>query len=239
MRSTRLAFSVAAAVIALGFGIAGGLAAALAAEDAKANPVGAGGWSAQVSADPAGGITLDETQTAVVQKVSDYFNNLKSISGDFVQTAADKSVMKGDFAMQQPGRFRFDYSRPSRQIVISDGTYLAIQDLDLSNEDRVALDQTPFRILLRKDVNLLRDAKIIEIQDTGEQILVALQDKDPDAAGKIRLFLKTTPELELQGWTTTDAQGLDTRIDVSNLKRDAEIKAEKFVIKSVSKPFQQ
>ncbi len=58
--------------------------------------------------------------------------------------------MKGKFLLKRPGRFRFDYSLPSKQIIISDGEYLAIQDLDLNNEDRVALDQTPFRLLLRQ-----------------------------------------------------------------------------------------
>ena len=68
--------------------------------------------------------------------------------------------MKGKFSLKRPGRFRFDYSLPSKQVIISDGEYLAIQDLDLNNEDRVALDQTPFRLLLRKDVDIARDGCI-------------------------------------------------------------------------------
>ena len=118
------------------------------------------------------GITLDAHQTKLVQQVSDYFESLQSLKGAFVQTGADNKRMKGKFFVKRPGRFRFDYSLPSKQIIVSDGEYLAIQDLDLNNEDRVALDQTPFRLLLRKDVDLLRDAKIMEVQQADDLIVL-------------------------------------------------------------------
>ncbi|MDX2258718.1 MAG: outer-membrane lipoprotein carrier protein LolA [Hyphomicrobiaceae bacterium] len=202
-----------------------------------ANPAGAG-WSAQV-APGAEGLALDAGQTAAVKSVNGYFNGLKTLQGAFVQTGADGKVMKGNFEMMRPGMFRFDYAKPSKQIIISDGTNLAIQDHDLNNEDRVALDQTPFRVLLRSDVDLMRDAKIREVQDTGDLLLVALEDKSPDTPGRIKLVLAKSPSLQLKEWVTTDAQGLDTRVEVGELKQDAELKAERFVIKAVGNPFKQ
>src|SRR5436189_241546 len=89
-------------------------------------------------------------------------------------------------------------SRPTPQIVVSDGRYLAIQDLDLNNEDRVALDQTPFRLLLRTDVNLVRDARITELQESDDMLVLGLEDKDPNTTGRIKLYLATKPSLELK-----------------------------------------
>ena len=116
---------------------------------------------------------------------------------------------------------------------MSDGEYLAIQDLDLNNEDRVALDQTPFRLLLRKDVDLLRDAKIVEVQQAEDLVVLALQDKSPDTPGTIKLFLATKPGLELKEWVTTDAQGLDTRIEVSDLDKSQALDENMFKIQSL------
>ena len=113
--------------------------------------------------------------------------------------------------------FRFDYARPSRKVVISDGRFLAIQDLDLRDEDVYELDNTPFRILLRKDVDLLRDARIVAVSETPEQISLTLADKDPDAVGELTVHLAQQPEVALAGWITADAQGLETRVDVSDL----------------------
>jgi len=223
--------------VMLGFMLAAPLASAQNAKDA-ATPVGPS-WSAEVSPDGSSGIALDEQQTKDIQSVSDYFNHLKTLKGKFVQTAADGKVMKGKFMMMRPGKFRFDYDRPSRQLIISDGTYLAIQDLDVSTEDRVALDQTPFRILLRDDVDLLRDARIAEVQTIGDQLLLTLEDKSPDSSGKITLIMNKAPALELREWITTDAQGLDTRIEVVGSVRDEAVDAANFVITSVSNPFKR
>ncbi len=194
-------------------------------------------WNAEVAPAEAGeGITLDARQPDIVNKVSDYFKALSTLQGRFVQTGSDNKRMRGKFYVQRPGRFRFDYARPSRQIVVSDGRYLAIQDLDLNNEDRVALDQTPFRLLLRSDVNLVRDARIMEVQESDDMIILGLEDKDPDSPGQIRLFLATKPDLELKEWVTRDAQGLKTRVQVSDLAKSVELDANLFKIKHIGNP---
>ena len=199
---------------------------------ATAAKAGEDGWTGEVSKN---GLVLDERQTEAVKIVSNYFSDLKGLKGLFVQTGADNKRMKGKFFVKRPGRFRFDYSLPSKQIIISDGENLAIQDLDLNNEDRVALDQTPFRLLLRKDVDLLKDAKIIEVQQAEDLIVVAIQDKSPDTPGRIKLFLSTKPSVELKEWVTTDPQGLDTRIEVSELIKSDDLDANLFKIQMLDK----
>ncbi len=216
------------------------ISTAVAVENAQRPGHAAGsGWSAEVAAGGSQSVSLDANQTKTVEKVNAYFNSLKTLKGRFVQTAADGEVLKGKFKMKRPGMFRFDYSRPSRQVVVSDGTYLAIQDHDLANEDRVALDQTPFRVLLREDVNLLRDAMITEVQENDGSLLLGIRDKSPDTPGKIRLLLVKEGGLQLREWITTDAQGLDTKVQVARIVKDAEIDASEFVIVAPGNPFQQ
>ena len=208
------------------------------AEDAKsttAPPTATGSaWNAQVApVNGTSGIALDEKQTELVKKVGGYFGTLENMRGSFLQTGADKKRMKGKFYVKRPGRFRFDYALPSKQIIISDGEYLAVQDLDINTEDRISLDQTAFRLLLRKDVDLIRDAKITEVQSDADLIVLELQDKSPDAPGRIKLFFTTKPELELKEWVTSDAQGLDTRVEVSDLNKTDKLDLELFKIKPV------
>ena len=197
-------------------------------------PAADGGWVQEVApANGTTGIALDDKQTELVKTVSGYFADLKGLKGNFLQTGADKKKLKGKFFVKRPGKFRFDYALPSKQIIVSDGEYLAIQDLDLNNEDRVALDQTPFRLLLRKDVDLLRDARIIEVQQADDLIVLGLQDKSPDTPGKIKIFLATKPGLELKEWVTSDAQGLDTRVEVTEVVKTDEIDASIFKIQQL------
>ncbi len=178
----------------------------------------------------ADGIMLDARQKDIVDKVSSYFSGIHTLQGSFLQTSSDNRSMKGKFYLSRPGRFRFDYARPSRQIVISDGHYLAVQDLDLNTEDRVELDQTPFRLLLQSSVDLVRDAQIMEVQQSDGFIVVALQDKNPDAGGQIKLFLAPKPELQLKAWVTKDAEGIETRVEISNLDETANLDGDLFKI---------
>ncbi|MDX2307877.1 MAG: outer membrane lipoprotein carrier protein LolA [Hyphomicrobium sp.] len=207
-----------------------------AAQPAAAPPASAAGtgWSAEVAPGGTAGITLDPGQTATVNKVSQYFKDLTTMEGEFVQTNPDQKKMRGKFQVQKPGKFRFDYNRPSLQVIISDGEYLAIQDHDLQNEDRVALDQTPFRLLLRKEVDLVRDASIMEVQEADDLIVLSVADKSPDTPGKIKLFLAKQPAVELKEWVTTDAQGLETRVEVSNVVKGKPIDEAQFKIKAVT-----
>jgi len=200
---------------------------------AAGKPAGSA-WTAEVAPGGNQGINLDETQLKVVQSVSDYFNGISSLKGSFVQTTSDQKKMKGKFSLLRPGKFRFDYALPSKQIIISDGEYLAIQDLDLNNEDRVALDQTPFRLLLRNDVDLARDAKIMEVQQAEDMLVVALQDKSPDTPGRIKIYLSTKPVPELKEWVTTDAQGLETRVEIANVVKGEALDGALFKIQGVT-----
>ncbi len=164
-----------------------------------------------------------EEQLAAIGKVNAYFNELENLKGRFLQTDPDKKQMRGRFYVKKPGRFRFDYGSPSLKVIISDGRWLAIQDHDLNTEDVYELDNTPFRLLLRKDVDLLRDARIFDVQEVEDLIIITLQDKDPDVSGRITLFLTKDPELMLKEWVTIDAQGLETRVQLSQVDTTEDI----------------
>jgi outer membrane lipoprotein-sorting protein len=192
-------------------------------------PVGAA-WPAVIAKEPgADGSLLTDAQISAVNKVSTYFNGLDTLKGIFLQTDPDKKQAKGKFYVKRPGLFRFDYGAPSRKAMVSDGRFLAIQDPDLKNPDTFEIDQTPFRLLLRKDVDLIRDARIVDVKEADDLIVVSLQDKSPDAPGKIQLFMSTKPEIALREWVITDAQGLETRVELSELDKSGAIDPKLFV----------
>ncbi len=191
-----------------------------AAPDVPPNPLGAGGgWSSELSDAPVkdGKFTGTPEQIANVQKINDFFNAMKNLEGIFLQTDPDGKQKKGKFHLERPGKLRFDYSLPSKQKIISDGEYLAIENHDLRTTDRYALESTPFRMLLTKTVDLLNDARIISLDPTPDAMIITLEDKQSDRGGQIRLFF-TWPEIQLKEWLITDAQGLTTRIELGDLE---------------------
>jgi outer membrane lipoprotein-sorting protein len=160
---------------------------------------------------------LGKKQLEIVRKVNAYFNKLTGLKGTFVQTDAGNKPKRGKFYISRPGRFRFEFNRPSRVVIISDGKYVAIPDRDLNTDDRLDLGYTPFRALLQKDVDLLRDAHIVEVQEIDDMITIAFEDKSGDAASRIKLFLTANPATQITAWIVKDAQGLDTRVDLKEV----------------------
>lgn len=182
------------------------------------NPLGAG-WSTKFgTASPdSSQYTNSPEQIAVVQKIDAYFNDMKNLEGSFLQTDSDEKRKKGKFFIERPGKLRFDYSLPSKQKIISDGKYLAIEDHDLNTTDRYPLESTPFRLLLSQDVNLLRDARIIALDMGADVVIITVEDKQSDNGGQIRLFFDW-PAMKLKEWIISDPQGLNTRIQVADVE---------------------
>lgn len=193
-----------------------------------AQQAGPSGWAA---AQTGAGVEvkLDPKQLEVVQRVSDYFNALKQMRGVFVQTDPDKKRTRGRFYVLKPGKFRFDYSAPSRKIMASDGRLLRVKEPDQANEDAVELDNTPFRMLLKANVDINRDARILDVQEAEDLIVVALQDRSPDAPGRVQLLFTKKPALELKEWVVRDPQGLETKVEVGDINRTDPVDPKLFV----------
>jgi len=164
-----------------------------------------------------GGTTLNKAQTELVHRVNAYFNHLKNLKGVFLQTSADNQRQRGKFYISRPGRFRFEFNPPSRVVIISDGKYVSIQDRDLNTDDRWDLGYTPFRALLQNDVDLLRDARILEAQQADNTIVIGFEDKSGEQSSRIKLFLNAGPPLQIKAWIAKDSQGLDTRVDLTEI----------------------
>jgi outer membrane lipoprotein-sorting protein len=192
------------------------------------NPLGAG-WSTKFGTTPPGSSEFKNTpeQVAVIEKLNTYFNEMINLEGTFLQTDADDKRKKGRFYIERPGKLRFDYSLPSKQKIISDGRYLAIEDHDLNTTDRYPIESTPFRLLLSKNVDLLRDARIYSLDVASDVVVITLEDKNSDTGGQIRMFFDW-PQVKLKEWIISDPQGLNTRIQVADLELNKAVKPEVF-----------
>lgn len=189
------------------------------------------GWSASIS-DGLTPATMTEQQKTVVIQINEYLNKLSDLNGRFLQVNPDDGRQKGKFYIKRPGRIRFDYAPPSLQVIISDGDYLSIEDRDINTVDRYPLENTPFRILLAKDVNILRDAIIKTVTETDEETSITMIDRKGKAIGQIELFFNKDPEFELREWKVTDSSGQTTQVILSHLDYEKKIDGKLFKLET-------
>jgi outer membrane lipoprotein-sorting protein len=196
-----------------------------------ASPVGGGpSWQTNVAQPPQPApAPVQESDTQVVSKVNDYFNKLSDLQGIFLQTDPDGKQKRGKFYFQRPGKVRFDYIQPASLRIISDGRTLAIEDQSANTRETYPLDVTPFKLLLSEKVDLAVDARILGVEQGPDLTVLTVEDKTGDSSGRIRLFFNKA-DMSLKEWIITDAQGLDTRIEVSEVEQNKKVSENAFII---------
>ena len=195
------------------------------------------GWDAAVEAAPAPTPLIGEQQDAAVARINAYFNGITNLQGDFEQIDSNNKHTTGRFYVQRPGKLRFDYAPPSTLRLVADGHFLAIEDSSLKTIEKYPLESTPFRLLLGDGVDLARDARIVGAESDDGSLAITLEDKGGQAAGQIKLYFDTKPEMKLRQWVITDAQGLATTVTINDVVPGRKVAADFFTATTSFQPF--
>ena len=184
-------------------------------------------------------VNFSEAQRADLKRISEYLNSLKSVQGHFLQIDASGKTARGDFYIKKPGRVRFEYEKPNPNLIIADGTTVAVENSALKTTDRYPLLSSPLRLLLSNDVDLGADPRITAVNKEQGAMKVTATERDGPATGQITLTLADSgANLELRQWEVVDAQGTRTIVSVNDMRQVADIPARMFVIEDLS-PFKK
>lgn len=104
-------------------------------------------WTAVVCLALAAGGPASWAAASASTEVERYMAGLSSWSADFKQTIDDGQgkVLRsaaGKFYLQRPGKFRWDYTDPSEQMVLADGKQIWFYDKDLAQANVRNMDAT-------------------------------------------------------------------------------------------------
>jgi outer membrane lipoprotein-sorting protein len=156
-------------------------------------------------------------RVAALAEASAALNRINTLQGRFAQAAPDGSLSVGRIYMQRPGKLRFEYDAPSPLTIVADGSVVAVEDRSMRDVQRVPLRSTPLYYVLKRDVNLDRDARVTRVVQQGPELLVSARDRTGEADGEITMTF-AGPTRELRQWTITDGQRQTTRISLSQIQ---------------------
>lgn len=149
--------------------------------------------------------------------LSAYLNSWKTVEASFVQINVDGSKSTGMIYIQRPGRARFEYAAPDKNLVIAAGGQVVIFD-SRSNQppEQYPLSRTPLNLILAQTVDLEAASMVIGHGEVGEATVVKVQDpKHPDR-GTIDLVFSEDP-IALKQWIITDDIGNQTSVTLDGL----------------------
>ena len=162
------------------------------------------------------------------------FGNIGSVEAEFVQqqTLSDGRVEKtsGILLLQKPGKFRWEYRAPYRQLMISNGKRVWFYDVDLNQVIVRSLSQAigdKPALLLSDPTQAEKHFHIRDLVISDEKLnwLEATPKQTGDSFSKIRIgFDNGIPKVVL----LNDVFGNQTRLQLENVKINVPLNASEF-----------
>jgi outer membrane lipoprotein carrier protein len=168
-----------------------------------------------------------------VDTLREFARDVKSGRANFTQTVtspdgAKKKVSSGSFEFARPNRFRFGYSKPFEQLIVSDGAKVWLHDVDLNQVSVRALDQalgaTPAALLA--GATLERDFLLspLPAKDGLDWVLATPRAKEGSVA-QLRVGFRGK---ELAALEILDAFGQRSLLQFSAVQQGVAVPAERF-----------
>ncbi|GFO71035.1 outer membrane lipoprotein carrier protein [Bathymodiolus japonicus methanotrophic gill symbiont] len=158
-----------------------------------------------------------------VEKLEAFIARAKNLQAEFTQTSLDEAgkviqTSHGDFYLQQPGKFRWNYNQPYAQQIVSKDGKVWFYDADLEQLIIKKIDQsigdTP-ALLLSGSVDLNEKYSISTQSEAGDIVWLKLSPKNSESSFKyILVGLKGDM---LYGMELSDNFGQLTQIIFSNI----------------------
>ena len=158
-----------------------------------------------------------------LKELSRYLNSLTTAEAEFTQINSDGSISTGKLYIHRPGRVRFEYSPPDKNLVLASSGQVAIFD-SKSNEpaEQYPLSRTPLSIILDKNVDLSRARMVVGHTVDGNTTRVRAQDPEHPEYGSIELVFTSGPT-ELRQWVIRDDSGAETTVILGEMKKGVKI----------------
>ena len=171
-----------------------------------------------------------------INQISEYINNIQTISSDFIQTNSNGESFSGIIKIKKPGLLLLDYYKPSNNKIISNGKEVALINKKNKTLTYYNLKQLPVKVFLDSNFSL-ENFKIIKYQEDQKKIEFEIKDKNNNNAGSIKFIFQDSPLL-IKKWIIKDIQGFETQIFLSNTIINSKLEDLNFKIEDPKKlPF--
>ena len=176
---------------------------------------------------------IGEPDGKLVQRIIDYLDTVSSLSGTYAQVSTDGQRATGMFDFEFPSKMHFAESEPTRNRLISDGTWIASIEEQTGKAVRYPISSTPFAALLSSGLSKSDEYEIERVQSQRDgnawRHFLSISLKEEEALGILTLLFLDSP-LQLEGWIIRDAQNQATLVRLSTEHANQRIDPNRFRI---------
>ena len=164
-----------------------------------------------------------ETDSAVVDKIVAYLENLSTVSADFVQSSPSGAITSGRLWLRRPRQLRMEYApvdKPPLVVIATQGN-VYVQDNELETTDLYPIKRTPLKYLLAKKIKT-EELEVTAVHRGEDLVSLSLKDPDDEDVGEITLVFDA-PALAFRQWLVRDPQRGLTVVSLENLESGVKI----------------
>lgn len=163
-----------------------------------------------------------EDDATVAKRLETYLRSIDTLKGDFTQIAPSGAVSTGRFFLRRPGLLRFEYDPPTPLLIVANGGIVYVRDEALETTDSYPAGKTPLKFLLRRDIDLEKDAHVVAVDRGVDTVAVTLASNDDETEGELTIIV-SAPEMSLKRWIVRDIQNGSTVVALDNVERDTRL----------------
>ena len=172
-----------------------------------------------------------ERNSQLVKEIITYLEDIKSLSGRYSQVSTDGRRAAGVFEF--PSKMHFAELTPTRNRLISDGSWIASIEEETGKAVRYPISSTPFAALLSTGLSDSDEYEVVEVQSQPDgdrsRHFLSISLRDEEALGVLTLLF-LDPPLEFEGWIIRDAQNQATLVRLATEHTNRQIDPDRFRI---------
>lgn len=170
----------------------------------------------------------EKSSQITLKKIEAYLNKNQTLIADFEQIDYNGKLSHGKFYLSRPGKLHLHYTDPIPLTIIADGQFLIHHDPSAQETTTMAISETPAEFILRDHISFDQDIQVTDFQEGPTSYKITLARSKAAETGTLTLKFSKHP-LKLIQWFVIDPQGLDTTVNLTNLKENLKIDPTLFV----------
>ncbi len=154
----------------------------------------------------------------VIHKISDYWNSIRVIVADIIQTNPDGQRITGKIYLKKgtgnKAKLRLDYQKDYNQQLLIKRSEVLLVDLSDGSVSAYPTSMTPAALILKPHLDFEKDVKIIDSRQIQNDVQIVLANHGDENGCTLTLNFVIDNGCKLLRWKVLDAQGNITEVEL-------------------------
>lgn len=169
-----------------------------------------------------------KADTADLNKIENYLNNIKTLKASFVQMSSNGGSAEGKIYIAKPSKIHMEYTAPDPLLIVGNGDYIIYNDTELDQVTNIDYEDIPATVILSNQIKFDgKNLKVTDFYKDSGQTSVTVEMPNNSAIKPITLIFDNNP-FRLKQWKVIDPQNIEITISLYDMVQDEPLNADLF-----------